>query len=204
MALAPDPKTADPDTIDKYYELVKIKQEVACLMILIKAFHACKQEDGQSVSSCLLKMKSYLDTLVHIGFVMPNELGIPKKAETPAVLAIREGRIQKEKKKPQGAKGKDNGKNSLAYAPKPKIPLPPKRDNLEKDSIYHYKEVGHWRRNCPSYQAELRKKKKASRANTLGIFTIELYGFPNNSWVYDTGYGTHICSTSQGLRGSRK
>ncbi|GJW79288.1 hypothetical protein Tco_0140970 [Tanacetum coccineum] len=35
-----------------------------------------------------------------------HEKGIPKKAETPTVLAIREGRIQKEqKKKPQGAKG---------------------------------------------------------------------------------------------------
>ncbi|GJZ77680.1 retrotransposon protein, putative, ty1-copia subclass [Tanacetum coccineum] len=37
-----------------------------------------------------------------------------------------------------------------------------------------------------------------------GIFTIELYYFPNNSWVYDTGYGTHICNTTEGLRGSRK
>ncbi|GJX09589.1 hypothetical protein Tco_0199448, partial [Tanacetum coccineum] len=34
------------------------------------------------------------------------EKGIPKKAETPAVLAIREGRIQKDKKKPKGEKGK--------------------------------------------------------------------------------------------------
>ncbi|GKB13008.1 hypothetical protein Tco_0846931, partial [Tanacetum coccineum] len=97
-----------------------------------KAFHACKQEDGQSVSSYLLKMKSYLDTLERLGFHMPNELGvslilnslnkdydqfvqnynmhsmrkmivelhamlklhekgIPKKAATPDVLAIRGG-----------------------------------------------------------------------------------------------------------------
>ncbi|GJZ77335.1 hypothetical protein Tco_0642007 [Tanacetum coccineum] len=108
-------------------------------------------------------MNNYLDTLEHLGYAMPNELGvslilnslnkdydqfvqnynmhsmgksivefhamlklyekgIPKKAETPAVLAIREGKIQKDKKKPQGAKGKDKGKNKLAYAPKPKIP----------------------------------------------------------------------------------
>ncbi|GKE95828.1 hypothetical protein Tco_1580683, partial [Tanacetum coccineum] len=34
-----------------------------------------------------------------------REKGIPKKAETPVVLAIREGKIQKDKKKkPQGAK----------------------------------------------------------------------------------------------------
>nr|GEZ53218.1 hypothetical protein [Tanacetum cinerariifolium] len=99
-------------------------------LYLVKAFHACKQEDGQSVSSYLLKMKSYLDTLAHLGYAMPKELGvglilnslnkdydqfiqnynmhstrktitelhamlklhekgIPKKAETPDVLAIR-------------------------------------------------------------------------------------------------------------------
>ncbi|GKF82903.1 hypothetical protein Tco_0244559, partial [Tanacetum coccineum] len=30
---APDLETANPDTIDKYYETVNIKQEVACLML---------------------------------------------------------------------------------------------------------------------------------------------------------------------------
>ncbi|GJZ18417.1 zinc finger, CCHC-type containing protein [Tanacetum coccineum] len=280
---APDPETADPDTIDKYYETVNLEQEVACLMLssmspdlqrtlekynaydmlkelktmfeeqakqelfeTVKAFHACKQEEGQSVSSYLLKMKSYLDTLERLGYAMPNELGvslilnslnkdydqfvqnynmhsmgktiaelhamlklhekgIPKKAETPAVLAIREGKIQKDKKKPRGAKGKDKGKNKLAYAPKPKISPPPKRDNPAKDFVCHHcKEVGHWRRNCSSYQAELKKRKNASVASTSGIFTIELYAFPNKTWVYDTGCGTHICNTLQGLRESRK
>ncbi|GJV06387.1 retrotransposon protein, putative, ty1-copia subclass [Tanacetum coccineum] len=71
-----------------------------------------------------------------------HEKGIPKKAKTPTMLAIREGRIQKDKKKPQGAKGKDKGKNKLAYAPKPKIPSPPKRDNPAKDSIYHHYKEG--------------------------------------------------------------
>ncbi|GJY42608.1 retrotransposon protein, putative, ty1-copia subclass [Tanacetum coccineum] len=141
------------------------KQE---LFETVKAFHACKQEEGQSVSSCLLKMKSYLDTLERLGYAMPNELGILKKAETPAVLAIWEGMIQKDKRKLRGAKGKDKGKNKIAYALKPKILPPPKRDNLAKDSICHHcKEVGHWRRNCPSYQAELKKRKEANMASTL-------------------------------------
>ncbi|GJX00823.1 hypothetical protein Tco_0184736 [Tanacetum coccineum] len=132
------------------------KQE---LFEIVKAFHACKQDDGQSVSSYLLKMKSYLDTLERLGYAMPNELGetlaelhamlklhekgIPKKAETLAVLAIREGKIQKDNKKLQWAKGKAKGKNKLTYAPNTKIPPPPKRDNPTKDSIcHHYKEVG--------------------------------------------------------------
>ncbi|GJW80710.1 retrotransposon protein, putative, ty1-copia subclass [Tanacetum coccineum] len=148
-----------------------------------KAFHACKQEDGQSVSSYLLKVKSYLDTLECLGYAMPKELdvslilnslnndydqfvhnynmhsmgktlaelhamlklyekGIPKKAETPDVLVIHEGKIQKDKKKPQGVKGKAEGKNKLAYAPKTKISPPPKRDNPAKDSICHHCKEG--------------------------------------------------------------
>nr|GEW37891.1 hypothetical protein [Tanacetum cinerariifolium] len=169
-------------------------------------YDAQNEEDGQSVSFYLLKMKSYLDTLERLGYVMPNELGvslilnslnkdydqfvqnynmhsigktiaklhamlklhkkgIPNKTKTPAVLAIRDGKIHKDKKKSRGAKGKDKGKTKLAYAPKPKIPSPPKRYNLTKDSIFYH---------C------------------------------NETWVYDTGYGTHICNTSQGLRESKK
>ncbi|GJQ95273.1 zinc finger, CCHC-type containing protein [Tanacetum coccineum] len=215
------------------------KQE---LFETVKAFHACKQEDGQSVSSNLLKIKSYLDTLEHLGYAMPKELGvslilnslnkdydqfihnynlhsmgktlaelhamlklhekgIPKKVETPIVLAICEGNIQKDKKKPQGEKGKAKRKNRLAYAPKTKISSPPKRDNPTKESICHHcKEVGHWRRNCLSYHAELKKRKNDSEASNSGTFTIELYAFSNNTWVYDTGCGTHICNTSQGLK----
>ncbi|GKA64947.1 retrotransposon protein, putative, ty1-copia subclass [Tanacetum coccineum] len=156
------------------------KQE---LFETVKAFHACKQEDGQSVGAYILKMKGYLDTLECLGYAMPNELGVSlilnslnkdydqfvhnynmhsigksivefhamlklhekgilKKAETLAVLAIREGKIQKDKKKPQGEKGKDKGKNKLAYAPNPKIPSPPKIDNPAKDSTCHHCKEG--------------------------------------------------------------
>ncbi|GJS18444.1 retrotransposon protein, putative, ty1-copia subclass [Tanacetum coccineum] len=89
----------------------------------------------------------------------------------------------------------------------PKIPPPPKREDPAKDSICHEcGETGHWKRNCPQYLAELLKKKKnaASGAGGSGIFTIELNTFLNRSWIYDTGCGTHICNTTQGLRASRK
>ncbi|GJZ13805.1 retrotransposon protein, putative, ty1-copia subclass [Tanacetum coccineum] len=59
--------------------------------------------------------------------------------------------------------------------------------------------------NCPQYLFELLKNKKLSQgASTSGIFTIELFTFPRKSWVYDTGYGTHICNTTQGLKRSMK
>nr|GFB50555.1 zinc finger, CCHC-type [Tanacetum cinerariifolium] len=53
-------------------------------------------------------------------------------------------------------------------------------------------------------QAGKKKKNTASGAGGSGIFVIELNTILNRSWIYDTGYGTHICNTTQGLRASRK
>nr|GEZ55698.1 zinc finger, CCHC-type [Tanacetum cinerariifolium] len=69
------------------------------------------------------------------------------------------------------ARGRNHrkGKNKLAYAPKPKIPPPPKREDLAKDSVYHEcGEIGHWKRNCPQYLAELLKKKKNTSSGAGG------------------------------------
>ncbi|GJY16131.1 retrotransposon protein, putative, ty1-copia subclass [Tanacetum coccineum] len=55
------------------------------------------------------------------------------------------------------------------------------------------------------YLAELLKKKKqVGSASYLGIFIIELFAFPNKSWVYDTGCGTHVCITKQEFKEARK
>ncbi|GKB21678.1 zf-CCHC domain-containing protein [Tanacetum coccineum] len=182
-------------TLEKYkaYDMIQelktmfkeqAKQE---LFETVKAFHACKQEDGYvmpnelGVTLILNSINKDYDQFVQnynmhsmgktiadlLAMLKLHEKGIPKKAETPAVLAICKGKIQKDKKKPQGAKG-------------------------------------HWRRNYPPYHAELKKRKNAGVASSSGIFTIELCAISNNAWVYDTGYGTHICNTSQGFRSSKK
>ncbi|GJX26915.1 zinc finger, CCHC-type containing protein [Tanacetum coccineum] len=63
--------------------------------------------------------------------------GLSKKAKTPQVMMIEGGKIQKAKKKLLKAKCK-----------------------AKDDTCHHCKEVGHWKRNCPVYLAELLKKKK--------------------------------------------
>ncbi|GJW16717.1 zinc finger, CCHC-type containing protein [Tanacetum coccineum] len=144
-----------------------------------------------------------------------HEQTLPPKEVAPALHAIRAGRIQKNQKKKshkaaKGNQGKGKAKMGYApvpappFAPKPKNPPTPKKDNPAKDAICHQcGEVGHWRRNCPIYLAELMKKKKLSQgASTSGIFTIELYSFPSTSWVYDTGCAVeaigefHLCLPS--------
>nr|GEW14764.1 zinc finger, CCHC-type [Tanacetum cinerariifolium] len=210
--------------------LRQIDQE---LLQTVQEFYACKKEKRQSVSSYVLKMKSYIDNLERLGHAMTRNLFVslilvslrkeydsfvqnynvhsmgktvnelhamlklheqtlPPKEVAPALHAIRAGRIQKNQKKKSHKAAKGNQGKGKA--------------KMTKDAICHQcGEVGHWRRNCPIYLSELMKKKKLSQgASTLGIFTIELYSFPSTSWVYDTGCGTHICITTQGLRGSKK
>ncbi|GKB65157.1 cytochrome P450 CYP749A22-like protein [Tanacetum coccineum] len=136
---------------------------------LNRAFTACKPKRGRLVSSYVLQMKSYIDHLnnynMHGMGKTVNELHamlklheetFPKKYVAPALHAIRAGRIQKNnnknKKSLKATKGKNQGKGKtkLAYAPNPKVPPPPKKDNPAKDAICHQcGEVGHWRRNSP-------------------------------------------------------
>nr|GEZ32782.1 hypothetical protein [Tanacetum cinerariifolium] len=143
---------------------------------LIQAFHACKQEEGKSVSSYVLKIKGYVEQLECLGYVLLQNLsvglimaslyekGLPKKAATPKVKAIQGGRIQKSNKKSLNAKGKGKGKGKgkdKSYIPKPKNPKPYAKEHPEMDdACHHCKEVGHCKRNCLAYLAELIKKKK--------------------------------------------
>ncbi|GJQ97312.1 retrovirus-related pol polyprotein from transposon TNT 1-94 [Tanacetum coccineum] len=102
------------------------------------------------------------------------ENGLPKKAETPQVMMIKAGKIQKANKKSLKVKGKGkaNGKrkDKQVYIPKPKNPKPSAKEHPTKDdACHHCKEVGHWNRNCPVYLAELLKKKKqVGSASSLG------------------------------------
>nr|GFA07388.1 zinc finger, CCHC-type [Tanacetum cinerariifolium] len=201
------------------------------LLQTMREFHSYKQEEGQCVSSYVLKIKSYIDNLERLGHPMTLSLGVTlilillrkefdgfvqnynmhnmgkeinelhdmlklheqtlTKNNAHALHAIRARKVQKgnnKHKRPQSqlaAKGQnqEKKKNKLAYAPKPKIPPPPKRDDPAKDSVCHQcGDTCHWKRNCPLYLAELLKNKKLSqRASSSGIFTLELYTFPNKS-----------------------
>nr|GFB30076.1 hypothetical protein [Tanacetum cinerariifolium] len=112
--------------------------------------------------------------------------GLPKKAEAPQVMMIKGGKIQKANKKTLKAKSKGKakgkGKDKQVYILKPKNPKPAAKEHPAKnDTCHHYKEVGHWKRNCPAYLAELLKKQKqVGSASSSSIFTIELFAFLTN------------------------
>ncbi|GJU23129.1 retrotransposon protein, putative, ty1-copia subclass [Tanacetum coccineum] len=70
------------------------------------------------------------------------EKGLPKKAETPQVMAIRGGKIQKTNTKSLKAKGKGRangkGKDKQVYIPKPKNPKPTAKEHPAKDDTCHH------------------------------------------------------------------
>ncbi|GJU33961.1 zinc finger, CCHC-type containing protein [Tanacetum coccineum] len=77
--------------------------------------------------------------------------------------------------------------NNVPFAPKPKTPPPPKKDNPAKDAICHQcGEVGHWRRNCPVYLTELMKKKKlpqgASASGLRGSRKLKQMRFKSDTY----------------------
>nr|GEV58389.1 hypothetical protein [Tanacetum cinerariifolium] len=110
------------------------------------------------------------------------------KDNAPFLHAIRAGKVQKVNKHKKwktqmAARGKNRrkGKNKQAYAPNPKIPPPPKKEDPAKDSIYYkYGEIGHSKRNCPQYLAKLLKKKK-NAASGAGGSDVFINRFVNNT-----------------------
>nr|GEX09732.1 hypothetical protein [Tanacetum cinerariifolium] len=122
-------------------------------------------------------------------------------------MMIKGGKIHKSNKKSLKAKdkGKANGKgkDKQVYIPKHKnLKNSAKEHPTKDDTWHHYKEVGHCKRNCHAYLAELIKnKKQVGTASSSDVFIIELLFFPTKSWVYDTSCGTHICNTKHGLGG---
>ncbi|GJZ44637.1 retrotransposon protein, putative, ty1-copia subclass [Tanacetum coccineum] len=98
-------------------------------------------------------------------------------------MMIKSDKIQKAKKKSLKAKGKgkanSKGNDKQIYIPKPKNPKPSAKEHPAKDDTCHYcKEVGHWKRNCPVYLAELLKKKKqvGSEASGSSSSSVEATG----------------------------
>ncbi|GJV51220.1 retrotransposon protein, putative, ty1-copia subclass [Tanacetum coccineum] len=173
---------------------------------LIQTFHACKQDKGKP---CWFNLEWPHYNKHNMGktvgelhaMLIEYEKGLPKKAETPQVMMIKGGKIQKSNKKSLKAKGKGKangkGKDKQVYIPKPKNPKPSAKEHPAKDdTCHHCKEVGQCKRNCPAYLAELiKKKKQVGTASSSDVFIIELFSFPTKSWVYDTSCGTLICNT---------
>ncbi|PWA81718.1 zinc finger, CCHC-type [Artemisia annua] len=98
-------------------------------------------EDGQLVSSHTLKMKSFIDMLERLGHPMPHDKTL---RELHAMLKTVEKNVTLNSPILSLHMIRDRGKDSIA-----------------KDAeCFHGEKVGHWKRNCPSYLAELKQSKQ--------------------------------------------
>ncbi|GKB78814.1 zinc finger, CCHC-type containing protein [Tanacetum coccineum] len=229
--LPPAPEAgAEPNIVAQWTALYDAHTEIACLMLgkkkagvekfdLIQSFHACKQEEGKSVADYVLKMKGYVEQLERLGYMLPQDIsvglilnGLTKdfvgfKTETPQVMMIKCGKIQKANKnrlmQKGNNKGNGKGKDKKVYIPKPNNPKPTAKERPAKDdACHHCKEVGHWKRNCHVYLAELQKKRKqvgsasssVSKNGVLyfnvvsrnGIYEIDMHDLvPNVNSIYN-------------------
>ncbi|GJT38671.1 hypothetical protein Tco_0938536 [Tanacetum coccineum] len=167
------------------------QQEEQELLQTTRDFHSYKQEERQSVSSYVQKMKGYIDNLEHLGH--PVTLGL---AVSLILIGLRkefDGFVQNYNMHSLG-----KIVNELHAMLKLHEKTLPKNN---APALHLFERV-----KPRKYLAELLKKKKnaTSGAGGSSIFAIELNTFLNRSWIYDTGCSTHICNTTQGLRASRK
>ncbi|KAK8600835.1 hypothetical protein V6N12_050683 [Hibiscus sabdariffa] len=116
--------------------------------------------------------------------------GNMKKGGSKSILMVREAKGKGKKV----AKSKGTGKTK----PKGKEALKPKGGVSKDGKCFHCGKPGHWKRNCPVYLEEV-KKAKAVGASVSGIYVIDVNMSTSTSWVLDTGSGSHICTSVQGL-----
>ncbi|KAK8597316.1 hypothetical protein V6N12_065787 [Hibiscus sabdariffa] len=138
-----------------------------------------------------------------INKTLPQLLGMLRTAESnmkkggsKSVLMVREAKGKGKGKKV--AKSKGNGKTK----PKGKEALKPKGGVSKDGKCFHCGKTGHWKRNCPIYLEDV-KKAKAVGASVSGIYVIDVHMSTSSSWVLDTGCGSHICTSVQGLHSRR-
>ncbi|GKE64811.1 hypothetical protein Tco_1518972 [Tanacetum coccineum] len=134
----------------------------------MRDFHSCKQEEGQFVSSYVLKMKSYIDNLERLGHPASLNLGV-----SLILISLRKefdsfvqnynmhvmGKIVNElhamlKLHEQTLTKKDYALHEIRAR---KVQ---KKNNKQKKPQLPAR--GHWKRKCPQYLAELLKNKKLS------------------------------------------
>jgi hypothetical protein len=176
----------------------------------VRALHACRMDESQSVSSYVLKMKSYIDRLERLNCPVSSELatdlilnslskrfetfvlnynmngwdktvselhGMLKTAEASMggkvqpVLMINEGGKKRPYPGPKAnvAKGKGNFKRDFKGKGKAKMETPKPKDKKQKvaanDPCFECGEIGHWKRNCPTYLKELKAKRDAGQTS---------------------------------------
>ncbi|GKA71535.1 retrotransposon protein, putative, ty1-copia subclass [Tanacetum coccineum] len=154
---------------------------------VVKSLMACKLKPRASICAFVLEIKGYFDRLESLNMVFDVELsiniilsGLPADYNQFVV----------------------KGKSDRGSKRKAESEIAPTSD--PKEVVCFYCNIkGHWKRSCLKYLKDL-KDGKGEKGSHSGMFMIELHNtITLDSWVLDTGCGTHICTVLQGLKESR-
>nr|GEV17877.1 hypothetical protein [Tanacetum cinerariifolium] len=119
--------------------------------------------EGKLVGPYVLKMKGYMEHLEHFGHVLPQDISVAlilNGLTSDFARFVRNYNMHNIGKTVGKGKGKEKERKK-SYIPKLKNPKPSTKEHPTKyDACHHCKEVGHWKRNCLVYLAELIMKKK--------------------------------------------
>ncbi|GJT77136.1 retrotransposon protein, putative, ty1-copia subclass [Tanacetum coccineum] len=142
---------------------------------LIQTFHACKKEEGKPVVAYVLKMKSYVEQLEHLGYVLPQDVsvGLIMNGLTNDFAGfVRNYNMHN--------MGKTIGELHALLIEYEKG-LPKKATTSQVLTIQGG--GGHWKRNCHVYLAELLKKKK--QVDSVSSAEIDMHNLvPNVNSMY--------------------
>ncbi|KAK8701343.1 hypothetical protein V6N13_019731 [Hibiscus sabdariffa] len=154
-----------------------------------KALFQCKMTEGTPVGAHVIKMMGYVQTLEKLGFPLKNELATDLILQSlpgsfkPFVLNFNMNEINKTLPQLLGM-------------------LRTVESDMKKDgskSILLVREAkGKGKKVAKSKGSEV-KKAKAVGASVSGIYVIDVNMSTSSSWVLDTGCGSHICTSVQGL-----
>ncbi|GJX65481.1 zinc finger, CCHC-type containing protein [Tanacetum coccineum] len=180
-----------PEALAAHAALVKVQKEIDLktlfsqqakqeLLQTMREFHVCKQEEVQSISLYVLKMKSYIDNLECQGH--PVSLNLPMSLILVSLRKEYDSFVQNYNMHGMGKMVNELHamlklhEQTLPKKDAPtlhairagKIPHPPKKENPAKDSVCHQcGDTGHWKRNCPQYLYELLKNMMLSQGARL-------------------------------------
>nr|GFA40737.1 hypothetical protein [Tanacetum cinerariifolium] len=237
--VAPAGQQVAPEILAAHSAWVKGSKEIVGLMFMtmkpeiqrnLEPLHAHEmlkeQEEGQSVSSYVLKMKGYIDNLELLGH--PVTLGL---CVSLILICLRKEYVGFMQNYNMHSMGKTvNELHAMLKLHEQTLPKSNAlalnairagkvlKGNKQKKSHSRTAAKGHNHGKGKNKQAYVPKPKippPPKRENPAkdsichesggsGIFVIELNTILNRSWIYDTGCGTYICNTTHGLRASRK
>nr|GEX87847.1 retrotransposon protein, putative, Ty1-copia subclass [Tanacetum cinerariifolium] len=127
------------------------------LLQTTRDFHSCKQKEGQSVSSYVLKMNGYIDNLERLGNPVTLGLGV-----SLILIGLR--------KEFDGFVHNYNMHSMGKTVNELHAMLKLNEQTLLKNNApaLHAIRARHWKRNCPQYLTELLKKKKNAASGAGG------------------------------------